>query len=559
MPSCEAIKDHRETLSKLLRSVQDQIPAIEKSIETVQSVSALLQGNYKITESEVTATFDSLENLVLQHKVLVLNQLQEVFSKKQHVLQCQLDELTGLQESINSCCQFTENALHHGNETEVLLIRKEMTEKLAHLAALPVQPSPEENEYIGFVAPDIKQMQKVIGTLGSIQTNSAVSFETTAMGEGLKRCYVGRETRLTVTTKDKNGDLVKEGNAAVTAELTSSSGLSIQPIVVDNQNGTYDLKYTVPQAGAYQLQIKLFEQPIKSSPFLIRAFNESGSLDRHLNSKIPQTNTAKQRGVKRPSSSKSYSTIHRKSNAIEDDMIMKIGAKGKNKTEFTNPQGVCVNNDKILVADSNNQCVTVFNIFGDYKLRFGNRGRAPGQMQRPTGVAVTLNGNYLVADYDNRWISIYSPEGKYLNKIGAGKLLGPKGICVDHSGHIIVVDNKASCIFVFLPNGKLLHTFGGRGNAPYQFAGPHFCAINSQNDIIVTDFHNHSVKVFDCEGQFRFCFGSSGEGNGQFSAPTGVAVDKLDNILVADWGNSRIQVRLIIIKNDYFSRFSGQI
>jgi len=80
-------------------------------------------------------------------------------------------------------------------------------------------------------------------------------------------------------------------------------------------------------------------------------------------------------------------------------------------------------------------------------LRFGAKGRQAGQLQRPTGVAVTGNGNYLVADYDNKWVSVHGPDGKYINKIGGGKLLGPKGVCVDREGHIIVVDNKLSiCI-----------------------------------------------------------------------------------------------------------------
>jgi len=34
-------------------------------------------------------------------------------------------------------------------------------------------------------------------------------------------------------------------------------------------------------------------------------------------------------------------------------------------------------------------------------------------MQRPTGVAVLPNGDIIVADYDNKWVSIFSSEGKF--------------------------------------------------------------------------------------------------------------------------------------------------
>lgn len=55
----------------------------------------------------------------------------------------------------------------------------------------------------------------------------------------------------------------------------------------------------------------------------------------------------------------------------------------------------------------------VFSNDGLFKLRFGVRGRSPGQLQRPTGVTVDVNGDIIVADYDNRWITIFSSDGKF--------------------------------------------------------------------------------------------------------------------------------------------------
>lgn len=154
----------------------------------------------------------------------------------------------------------------------------------------------------------------------------------------------------------------------------------------------------------------------------------------------------------------------------------------------------------------------IFSNDGQFKSRFGVRGRTPGQLQRPTGVAVHPNGDIIIADYDNKWVSIFSSEGKFKvsqaqlwaaykfgekskgtfhrrhqilcsliccfqtvvvlqNKIGSGKLMGPKGVSVDRNGHIIVVDNKSCCVFIFQLNGKLVTKFGNRGNGDRQFAG----------------------------------------------------------------------------------------
>ena len=46
-------------------------------------------------------------------------------------------------------------------------------------------------------------------------------------------------------------------------------------------------------------------------------------------------------------------------------------------------------------------------ITGEFRFRFGRKGHLPGQLMRPTGIAVTSSGNYLVADYENCSVNIF--------------------------------------------------------------------------------------------------------------------------------------------------------
>lgn len=64
--------------------------------------------------------------------------------------------------------------------------------------------------------------------------------------------------------------------------------------------------------------------------------------------------------------------------------------------------------------------IQVFSNEGEFKNRFGVRGRSPGQLQRPTGVAVHPSGDIIIADYDNKWVSIFSCEGKFKVRRPAG-------------------------------------------------------------------------------------------------------------------------------------------
>ncbi|XP_036167698.1 tripartite motif-containing protein 2 isoform X3 [Myotis myotis] len=487
VPLKDVVEQHKASLQVQLDAVNKRLPEIDSALQFISEIIHQLTNQKASIVDDIHSTFDELQKTLNVRKSVLLMELEVNYGLKHKVLQSQLDTLLEGQESIKSCSNFTAQALNHGTETEVLLVKKQMSEKLNELADQDFPLHPRENDQLDFIV-ETEGLKKSIHNLGTILTTNAVASETVATGEGLRQTIIGQPMSVTITTKDKDGELCKTGNAYLTAELSTPDGSVADGEILDNKNGTYEFLYTVQKEGDFTLSLRLYDQHIRGSPFKLKVIRSADvsptteGVKRRV--KSPGSGHVKQKAVKRPASM--YSTGKRKENPIEDDLIFRVGTKGRNKGEFTNLQGVAASTSgKILIADSNNQCVQT--------------------------------------------------------KIGSGKLMGPKGVSVDRNGHIIVVDNKACCVFIFQPNGKIVTRFGSRGNGDRQFAGPHFAAVNSNNEIIVTDFHNHSVKVFNQEGEFMLKFGSNGEGNGQFNAPTGVAVDSNGNIIVADWGNSRIQ------------------
>ncbi|CAL4097070.1 unnamed protein product [Meganyctiphanes norvegica] len=581
----EAVDEHRQAMHSLIDRVTMQLPCVKEAICDIQDVVHNLDERRTEAEKEIRSCFNSLQELLDKRQTELINALNREESIKQKTLGDQKNELETWVNGVESGCEFVEKALSDCPAMEVVLVRKQLGERLMDYANMNVPPAPRENSHLKFVLGNIDPLKTAFLHVGSIQSNNAVPHQTCATGEALRQVSVGRQSIVTVGTRDHRGEKASAGGAEVTAVINRTEGPTkragsvsprasslsprnssaspkgvkediTQPQVLDLNNGTYEVAFTIHNEGTYSMDIQLYGHPITGTPFTITASqpaedegsnSSQRSLPPHVlarqTSHSTQVTSRASRNSRRPLSHRS--SCSRRTNPIEDDMLLRVGRRGRSRGEFVNPQGICYNSVKdgrIAVADSNNQCIQVFTLAGECKLRFGVRGRSLGQMQRPTGVASLPNGNYVVADYENKWISIFEPSGKYVSRIGNGKLLGPKGVCVDNNGHIIVVDNKASCVCIFQQSGKLLAKFGNRGTDEFQFAGPHFVAVNSKGQIVITDFHNHCVKVFDTDGEFLFTFGNSGEGNGQFNAPTGIAVDSSDNIIVADWGNSRIQV-----------------
>uniref|UniRef100_A0AAZ3R4W0 RING-type E3 ubiquitin transferase n=1 Tax=Oncorhynchus tshawytscha TaxID=74940 RepID=A0AAZ3R4W0_ONCTS len=497
LPLLDFLETHRDGLQERLTAAQNRLPQISEALVSLREILKQLTNQRDLIEEDIHVSFEELHKTLDVRKSVLLMELEVTYGLKQKVLQAQLDTLLQGHRGIADTCTQTEEALSVKASAASLQAERGLGERLGELASQGLPFQAEENDQLDLVM-EAEGLRKSIHNLGTIVTTSAVASHSEASGVGLEQCIVGLPACVTITTRDKAGGHCRTGNAILSAEVCTPDGSVADGEILDHKNGTYDFVYTVNKEGEFSLALRLYDQHIKGSPFSLRVTRSLDPEGAKRRGKSPGSGS-KKKGSRRTGSA--LGTPRRKENPIEDDLIFRIGTKGKNKGEFTNLQGVSTSsNGRILIADSNNQCVQIFSNDGEFKSRFGVRGRSPGQLQRPTGVAVHPNGDIIIADYDNKWVSIFSSEGKYKAKLGSGRLMGPKGVSVDQNGHVIVVDNKACTVFIFQPTGKLVTKFGSRGNGDKQFAGPHFAAVNNNNEIIVTDFHNHSVKVTNFSG-----------------------------------------------------------
>ncbi|XP_053677135.1 RING finger protein nhl-1 [Anopheles nili] len=228
--------------------------------------------------------------------------------------------------------------------------------------------------------------------------------------------------------------------------------------------------------------------------------------------------------------------------------LFQIGGRGSEPGSFTWPRGIAVGPDNsIVVADSSNHRVQVFDSNGIFASEFGQYGNGDGEFDCLAGVAVNRIGQFIIADRYNHRIQVLDPAGRFLRSFGSqgttdGKFNYPWGITTDALGFIYVCDKENHRIQVFQSDGSFIGKFGSCGKEKGQLEHPHYIAVSNTNRVIVSDSNNHRVQIFDVNGRVLTTFGGEGSEEGQFKFPRGVAVDDQGYICVADSGNNRIQI-----------------
>ncbi|MCS7222373.1 MAG: TIGR03663 family protein [Anaerolineae bacterium] len=202
----------------------------------------------------------------------------------------------------------------------------------------------------------------------------------------------------------------------------------------------------------------------------------------------------------------------------------------------------------------------------------GLPGMAPGQFQTPRGVAIAPDGRIVVADSGNHRIQVFDAQGDFLTawgsscdlyaegrpgcvdpdgngplQLGDGQFHEPWGVAADAQGNIYVADTWNHRIQKFSPDGRFLKkwgffiTTGGQLGEPIGMWGPRAIVVDEQGNLYVTDTGNKRVQKFDPEGNFLGQWGGGGVVEGRMDEPVGLAIDAQGNFYVADTWNRRIQ------------------
>ncbi|XP_054264283.1 B-box type zinc finger protein ncl-1 isoform X2 [Macrosteles quadrilineatus] len=228
----------------------------------------------------------------------------------------------------------------------------------------------------------------------------------------------------------------------------------------------------------------------------------------------------------------------------------KFGTLGPAKNQFNSPHGFCLGvEEDIIVADTNNHRIQIFEKNGNFKFQFGIPGKEEGQLWYPRKVAVMkASGKFVVCDRGNERsrMQIFTKNGHFIKKIAIRYIDIVAGLAVSSQGHIVAVDSVSPTVFVISDNGDLLSWF----DCSDHMREPSDLAINGK-EYFVCDFKGHCVVVFNELGTFLRRIGCESITN----FPNGIDISDAGDVLVGDSHGNRFHVAVFNRNGDHICEF----
>ncbi|XP_037277196.2 E3 ubiquitin-protein ligase meiotic P26 isoform X1 [Rhipicephalus microplus] len=218
-------------------------------------------------------------------------------------------------------------------------------------------------------------------------------------------------------------------------------------------------------------------------------------------------------------------------------LVCKFGQLGPSKGQFSSPHGFCLGlEEEIIVADTNNHRIQVFDKAGEFKYTFGIAGKEEGQLWYPRKVAVIKSsGKYVICDRGNERsrMQIFTKGGHFIKKIAIRYIDIVAGLAITAENKIVAVDSVSPTVFVISEAGELLLWF----DCSEYMREPSDIAISGR-EYYICDFKGHCVIVFSDEGHFIRKIGCDGMTN----FPNGIDISDAGDVLVGDSHGNRFHV-----------------
>jgi len=516
-----------ESVRKMVKDGKKKLNDLQKTMKSVDYSSSRLTSQYDKAVGEVDETFNFYMSMLAERKLEVIKEIEKLYSSKQVALSVFGQKVHESTDEIGQMVSFIEKLLQSATVKDVLLFQSSLDSRMSQLLSNVPQLDLAHTVQLEFISNFQAIQVGVRNQFGYIKSGSGSENGSS------RQAPISRP----VTSISNSGVVVPQINNSV------MSGLKASPMVTSSllsgskvKEDTYDFQnnFLVPHrddARSRPAQDLLNGLTMLGSGTNIglptsELFSPTNSIPIGYNSQPASLATPV------PPTPIVYPP---KAQIRRQKMIYhcKFGEFGILEGQFTEPSGVAVTDDnEIIVADTNNHRIQVFDKEGNFKFQFGEVGKRDGQLLYPNRVAViAATGDIVVTERSpTHQVQIFTKYGHFVRKFGADVLQHPRGVTTDFLGRIIVVECKVMRVVIFDMLGNVLNKFSCSRYLEF----PNGVIVNDRMEIFISDNRAHCVKVFDYQGNYLRQIG--GEGVSNF--PIGVGLTASGEIAIADNHNN---------------------
>merc|ERR1711936_1312514 len=388
-----------DAVRRMVKEAKKKLNELRKTIKSVDYSSSRLSSQYDKAMGEVDETYNFYMSMLAERKLDVTKEIEKLYSTKQVALSVFGQKIHESTDKIEQMVTFTEKLLQSASTKDVLLFQSSLESRMQHLVSTLPQLDLANTVQLEFISNFQAIQVGVRNQFGYIKSGSE---------KGVAHAKQPPISRPSLPLAVSQGPALSQLNSVMSGLSATKSDSSFVPgnssyssfsnLAHDFQNNSLLFGHVDTDSNPYQA--------LQSSPLDILenlSMLASGSVTSNpdvlstITNSIPMPmGPTASLATPVPSAPIVYPP---KAQIRRQKMIYhcKFGEFGILEGQFTEPSGVAVTEDnEIIVADTNNHRIQVFDKEGNFKFQFGEVGKRDGQLLYPNRVAVVASSGDIV-------------------------------------------------------------------------------------------------------------------------------------------------------------------
>ena len=464
--------------------IKDKIKELNANIRQLEETTSVMESNVMKAKREVMKAAEQIITQIRARERELITSIETTRAKRLEQISSAKQNIFSLLKQLNQAVDFADNIVKRSSSTDIMQNKGTLTQRFEELRAIYHEvPKHRDIVHVKFTAASMAGLK-----LGSVQMTEKADMKKSTLQGIDQTLRAGVEADFLLCPKTSSGELCDLESNQIEFLVEPADDVSMTS-VHENDEGTFQLKFTPILSGDYSLEVKINGEKLSVCPVTVQV----KECELVVDGKLDLTNFS--------------------------------------DAELKGPFGIALNAEGTMaVSDLYGHSVYVFDSEGTFL-------RKIGQFKQPVDAVFVNDEEILVSDHGDHRIYQYNTRtGLFIKAFGKGGFNNPVGLSMDDKEQIVVSDSGNNRIKVLTKDGENIFTFGDIG--PEKLLHPLSC-VSHKNRFFVSD---HScIKVFDQAGQFLYKFGSKGTENGQFVRPSGLHIDRHGCLLVCDQGSGRFQ------------------
>ena len=521
-PINDAFPRHQQQIVDSLQRVKEKLAAITAAVHVLETQEGGFLKHVQAVRREIEATVQHLIQLLQKSERQLMKELDQVADAYvEKITACKKEADIAIAQ-LKSCEQFTEDELRVGNQQEILVMKRQMVERMGAVCSQVKEDNlrPLEESRLRFVKKT--GVVKACHSLGSVVKCSRVKV-------------AGNKTSFDLCSAASNFPLSSE---LISCQLSPVADPTTVLRCVTQQVApcSFEALYLPPTTGLHQLRILVGGADIFDTPLTVEVTpRKAGQVYKGL--QYPFGLAVTHDGcliVAINHTASSYITIINTASGKK----IRIIEYGFCQEYFSNPQGVALSKKGyIFVADCDNYHIQKLTVDGVFVSAVGSRGSRPLQFYKPWDVAVHQNGKLFVTDRDNNRVQVLNHDLTYSHSFGSrgshpGEFTNVLGVAIDSKGMVYLADSGNKRVQKFTPEGRFLAIIDTKGRQGSRLNYPCGLCVDSNDILYVVERGSNTVCMFSTSGQFLGYVGNS-DGS-SFNNPKFITSDQYGKLYISD-------------------------